>query len=114
MTLVPDNFRQILSRARRDLYQHLRGNCSLVEPGNSCRCARKTRAFVKGGYVDPEKLQFTADYQRKVRNVAGDRINELSEAYMQVGAAVYRNHPFYEPPQQADMLKRVLQAVSMP
>jgi len=30
--VTPVNFRQILSRARRDLYEYLRGNCSLVNP----------------------------------------------------------------------------------
>src|SRR5512146_801114 len=34
----PDNFRQILSRARRDLYEYLRGNCSLVDPEKPCKC----------------------------------------------------------------------------
>ena len=44
------------ARARRDLYSYLRGNCSLVNPDAACRCARKTRAFIQGGFVDPVKL----------------------------------------------------------
>lgn len=47
------NFRQILSRARRDLYEYLRGNCSLVNPNASCKCVRKTRAFIAGGFLNP-------------------------------------------------------------
>jgi len=35
-----------LSRARRDLFEYLRGNCSLV--------------VIEGGFVDPQKLQFKA------------------------------------------------------
>jgi RNA polymerase sigma factor (sigma-70 family) len=111
--VTPVNFRQILSRARRDLYEYLRGNCSLVNPDAPCRCAKKTRAFIQGGFVDPRKLQFTSEYQRKVREVAEDRAGELMDAYMKVAAQVYRDHPFYEPAEQAATLRRALQAVSL-
>jgi RNA polymerase sigma factor (sigma-70 family) len=111
--VTPVNFRQILSRARHDLYEYLRGNCSLVNPGNSCKCVRKTLAFIQGGYVDPQKLRFTADYCRRVREVVDGRAGELMDAYEKVGAAVYRDHPFYEPAEQAEMLRRALRTVSL-
>jgi len=111
--VTPVNFRQILSRARRDLYEYLRGNCSLVNPGAPCKCVKKTRAFIQGGFVDPRKLQFTSQYQRRVREVAGDRAGELSEAYMKVAALVYRDHPFYEPAEQVATLRQALKAVSL-
>jgi RNA polymerase sigma factor (sigma-70 family) len=111
--VTPVNFRQILSRARRDLYEYLRGNCSLVNPDASCKCVRKTRAFIAGGFVDPRKLQFTPDYRRRVRDVADRRADELEHAWMEVGASVYRDHPFYEPAEQAAMLRKVLAAVAL-
>ena len=106
--VTPVNFRQILSRARRDLYEYLRDNCSLVNAQNDCKCARKTRAFIQAGFVDPAKLEFTQDHARKVREVAAQRAPELIDAYMEIGASVYRNHPFYEPSEQAAILRRVL------
>jgi RNA polymerase sigma factor (sigma-70 family) len=109
--VTPVNFRQILSRARRDLYEYLRDNCSLVTPGRPCKCVAKTRAFIQAGFVDPKKLQFTGDHRRKVREVAGSRVDEIMEAYMKVGASVYRDHPFYEPAEQAAMLRSALEAV---
>ncbi len=111
--VTPVNFRQILSRARRDLYEYLRGNCSLVDSGNSCKCARKTQAFVKGGVVDPQKLRFASEHRRKVREVADERAGELADAYERVAADVYRNHPFYEPAEQAAILRRALANVSL-
>ena len=111
--VTPVNFRQILSRARHDLYQYLRGNCSLVTPDAACKCAKKTRAYIQGGFVDPRKLQFTSDYQRKVREVAEDRCGELVDAYMKVAAEVYRDHPFYEPAEQVATLHQALKAVSL-
>ncbi|MGA3372516.1 MAG: RNA polymerase sigma factor [Terracidiphilus sp.] len=106
--VTPANFRQILSRARRDLYEYLRDNCSLVNPENDCKCARKTRAFIQAGFVDPAKLEFTQAHTRRVREVAAQRAPELMDASMEAGASVYRNHPFYEPSEQAEILRRVL------
>jgi RNA polymerase sigma factor (sigma-70 family) len=111
--VTPANFRKILSRARRDLYEYLRDNCSLVDPEASCRCVRKTRAFVQSGFVDPENLQFAAGHVRRVRDIADRRADELTEAYMKVAADVYRNHPLYEPREQAAMLRRALESVSL-
>jgi RNA polymerase sigma factor (sigma-70 family) len=111
--VTPVNFRQILSRARRDLYEYLRDNCSLVNAQNECKCARKTRAFIQAGFVDPAKLEFTQAHARKVREVAAQRTRELIDAYMETGASVYRNHPFYEPPEQARILRRVLGSMSL-
>jgi len=111
--VTPVNFRQILSRARRDLYEYLRDNCSLVNSQNDCKCVRKTRAYIQAGFVDPERLEFTQAHARKVRDVAPQRASELIDAYMQIAASVYRGHPFYEPSEQAAMLRRVLAPLSL-
>jgi RNA polymerase sigma factor (sigma-70 family) len=109
--VTPVNFRQILSRARRALYEYLRGNCSLVNPTAPCKCVRKTRAFIQAGFVDPQHLQFTAKHRCKVREVAGDRTGELTDVYMKVAAQVYRDHPFYEPAEQIATLRQALQTM---
>lgn len=111
--VTPANFRQILSRARRDLYEYLRGNCSLVHPDSACRCVRKTRAFIQGGFVDPEKLRFYADHCRRVREVASERADEWGDAYMELAASLYRDHPFYEPAEQVDILRKALPSISL-
>src|SRR6266850_2739542 len=53
-----DNFRQRLTRARRDLHNFMNDKCGLVDPANPCRCEKKTRGFIQAGYVDPNKLLF--------------------------------------------------------
>lgn len=111
--VTPANFRQILSRARRDLYEYLRDNCSLVNAENNCKCVRKTRAFIQAGFVDPAKLEFTQAHARKVREVATQRTPELMDAYMEIGASVYRDHPFYEPTEQAAILRKALAQLSI-
>jgi RNA polymerase sigma factor (sigma-70 family) len=111
--VTPANFRQILSRARCDLYEYLRDNCSLVNAENECKCARKTRAFMQAGFVDPAKLEFTQAHVRTVREVAAQRAPELIDAYVEIGASVYRNHPFYEPTEQAEILRKALAQISI-
>jgi RNA polymerase sigma factor (sigma-70 family) len=111
--VTPVNFRQILSRARKDLYEYLRGNCGLANPDNTCRCVRKTRAFIEGGFVDPQKLQFNADYRRQVREVADERADEWGDAYVRFAASLYRDHPFYEPAEQVAMVRRMLASISL-
>ena len=110
--VTPANFRQILSRARRDLNQYLNGSCSLVNPGSACKCARKTRAFIEKGYLDPEKLQFTVDYRRRVREVVRARVEELAEAHDIFESSIFRDHPFYEGSDPVAMARKALATLS--
>jgi RNA polymerase sigma factor (sigma-70 family) len=103
----PDNFRQLLSRARRDLYQFMTEKCGLVNAGNPCRCARKTSGFMKAGYVDPENLQFTRDRLARIRDVAPERVRELVEAE-QRHAGFFREHGFLQPPDFAGKLRELI------
>lgn len=73
--LSHDAYRQLLTRARRDLSSFMDRKCGLVNPANPCRCARKTAGFVRAGYVDPARRQFTLAFRRRVAEVA--RAGEL-------------------------------------
>lgn len=85
-------FRELRSSAARDLCGYLAGNCGLALASNPCQCARKAHAFIAGGFVDPQKLQFNAGYSRLIREVAGLRDLQAPETYV---ASFYRGHPFY-------------------
>jgi RNA polymerase sigma factor (sigma-70 family) len=61
------NFRQRLARARRDLHNFMNEKCGLVNSANVCRCAKKTRAFLQAGYVDPKNLLFAHERVRRIR-----------------------------------------------
>ncbi len=108
----PANFRQILSRTRRDLYRFLNGTCSLVNPAAECKCVRKARGFLAQGFLDPERLVFTADRRRRIRDVVKARADELAQAYETYGADVFRDHPFYECGNTVEMLRQALATLS--
>jgi RNA polymerase sigma factor (sigma-70 family) len=90
-----DSFRQKLSRARRDLHQFMHGQCGLVNAANPCRCAKKTQAFIRAGYIDTNKLLFASERVTLVRDVAKkahEHLETLDAAY----AEIHRGHPFLE------------------
>jgi len=96
LEITPANFRQKLSRARRDLYSFLHDKCGLVDEANPCRCAKKTQGFMKAGFVDPRNLLFAREHVTRVRDVARQKsatLDALDDAY----AELHRDHPFQEP-----------------
>lgn len=108
LATTPVNFRQILSRARRDLYGFLQQQCGLVNQTNPCRCAKKTQAFIAKGWVNPDRPQFVAERLTQVRMVAPDRYRELQELERQ-HAEIFRDQPLLAPPDQAALLRDLLQ-----
>ena len=61
LDISPDNFRQRLSRTRKDLRSWTEHKCGLVTRGNQCQCNRKARHFQKQGWVDAETGKFTRE-----------------------------------------------------
>jgi RNA polymerase sigma factor (sigma-70 family) len=102
-----ENFRQKLTRARRDLHHFMQNQCGLINKANSCRCAKKTRAFMNAGYVNPENLLFARAHVTRVREVARktcDDMESLDVAY----AEIHRDHPFLEPPDFVASVRNLL------
>jgi RNA polymerase sigma factor (sigma-70 family) len=104
----PENFRQLLSRARRDLYQFMRDKCGLVNQANPCRCTRKTQAFINAGYVDPHRLQFTPHRLAAVHELAPQRTDDLS-ALDREHARMFRENAFVDSPDYAARLNTLIE-----
>jgi len=103
----PANFRQLLSRARHDLYQFMNGKCGLVNQANPCRCARKAGGFMRNGWLDANNLQFSKGRIADVRDVAADRLGEL-QSLDRKHAELYRMQPFLAGPDLAQRLRESL------
>lgn len=107
MEVSPDNFRQLLSRSRRDLYQFMQNKCGLINTANPCRCAKKTRGFMQLGFLDANRLQFTKARLARVKDLAPDRLNEL-ESLDRKHAELFREHAFLAPPDVAIKLRELI------
>ena len=108
MEMTADNFRQCLARARRDLYQFMNNQCGLVNASNPCRCPKKTKGFINEGHVDPHHLLFVPLHVQRINEAAADTVREIDDVVDRSYAAIYRDHPFLEPSDQAQWLRRIL------
>jgi RNA polymerase sigma factor (sigma-70 family) len=109
LEMTPDNFRQCLSRARRDLHRFMNDQCGLVNTNNPCGCPNKTRGFIAAGHVDPDNLLFVPEHLKRVRDVAGEAVRELEDAVERQHVALFRDHPILEPSDQIAWLRRILE-----
>lgn len=107
MGISPENFRQLLSRGRHDLYQFMNDKCGLVNEANPCRCSRKARGFMRNGWLDAANLKFSRDRVASMRAVAPDRLEEL-QAMDRQHAELYRMQPFLAGPDLAAKLREIL------
>ncbi len=110
LEMTADNFRQCLSRARRDLYSFMHSQCGLVNKNHPCRCPKKTKGFIERGHVDPEKLLFVEEHVDRMANVAGETVRHIDDTVAGEYAAIYRNHPFLQPSDQIEWLRRLLES----
>ena len=109
LEMTAGNFRQCLARARRDLHSFMNNQCGLVNKSNPCRCAKKTRGFIEEGHVHPDNLLFVPGHVERVRKVAGETVREIDDVVQQQHAAIFRDHPFLQPADQVDWLRRLLE-----
>lgn len=108
LEMTADNFRQSLSRARRDLYQFMHGQCGLVNANNPCRCPKKTKGFIEAGHVDPGRLQFVPLHLQRISEAAESIVRTIENTVDEQYAAIFREHPFLEPKNQFDWLRQLL------
>ena len=109
MEMTTDNFRQCLARARRDLYQFMNNQCGLVNASNPCRCLKKTKGFINEGHVDPHHLLFVPLHAQRINEAAAETVREIDDVVDRSYAAIFRAHPFLEPSDQAQWLRRILE-----
>jgi hypothetical protein len=109
LKITADNFRQCLTRARRDLYAFMNDQCGLVNKDNPCRCPKKTRGFIEQGHVDPHRLLFVSQHVESVRDVAAETFRKIEDVVQGQYADIYRDHPFFHPSDRISLVRRLLE-----
>ena len=97
MGISPGNFRIRLMRARQDLYHWMNQRCGLVNKSNACRCAKKTKAYIDAGYVDPNNLMFNSSYKKKIYELSQKKAASISDTIEDLHRAIFQQHPLQEP-----------------
>ena len=88
----------------------MNNQCGLVNKNNPCRCGKKTRGFIEQGHVDPHHLLFVPQHVERIRDIAPESVREIEDVVERQHVAIYREHPFLQPPDQIDWLRRVLKS----
>jgi RNA polymerase sigma factor (sigma-70 family) len=102
------NFRQKLSRARKDLYSFMHNKCGLIKKDNPCQCAKKTKAMVDSGYVNPANLRFYNNYYYKVEQASGVKLKVLNNYLDNECQNLFAEHPFQKSPDFVLTLRKIL------
>lgn len=91
------NYRKILSRGRKKIFNFMNERCGLLNKDNPCLCSNKLNEAVDGGWLNPEKLVFYKGETKKVKEIVYRKVNDSHIAYYQDCIDFYRNQPFYQP-----------------
>lgn len=110
---TPTAFRKRLERARRDLTSFMNEKCGLINKDNPCRCQKKTQAFIKAGWVDPEKLKFTNHHVSRLKAVSPVQSQSLDQLTAVQYADLFREHPILSGPDFAARLRELLRDPSL-
>ncbi len=103
-----DAFRKTLSRARAKLHQYMSGNCSLVNPEAPCHCRKKVKSMIDSGAYSTDNLVYHRADRPKLRQIVGEKIERFGNDVYEEFAALFREHPFYSPPEVTTWLRDLL------
>ncbi len=106
--ITPANFRQKLSRTRKDLYQWMNNKCGLVNQKNSCRCKKKTKGFIENGWVNPDNLKWNSDYHQSIMEVTNSKIESTLLTIDDLYAKLYKEHPFKIDKQSNNIIEEII------
>lgn len=107
--ITRDNYRQKLSRARKDMFNFMHNKCGLMNKNNPCSCEKKTKALIDCGYVNPNKLLFNISYVRSVESVIERKLEKLDEVMDGQCGELFRENPFQDPPDFVESLRKILE-----
>lgn len=108
MEISKDNFRKILSRARSKLHHYMNRNCSVVNKKSPCKCRNKVTGFVKAGALSPDRITFAHVGSPALKDVISQKAIQFDESIYSQYIDIYREHPFYNPPDHTQWLRELL------
>lgn len=104
------NFRQKLSRARKQLANFMTDKCGLMNKNNPCHCAKKTKLMMDAGHVNPDNLLFSKKYIYTIEKVAPQKAEKMDNLFEEKASELFRKHPFQKSPDFARSLNLILES----
>lgn len=110
LELSKENFRQKLSRARKQLSNFMNDKCGLVKKDNPCHCAKKTKLMMQAGHVNPDNLLFSSKHVYSIEKVALRKVEEVNDFFEDKATKLFREHPFQKTPDFVKSLNEMLES----
>ncbi|MBV6479951.1 MAG: hypothetical protein HGGPFJEG_02757 [Ignavibacteria bacterium] len=110
LDISKDNFRQKLSRARKQLANFMNDKCGLIKKSNPCHCEKKTKLMMLNGHVNPDNLLFSKNYLRTIEKAVPGKIEMTDKLFEKKAVALFRKHPFHETPDFVKSLNEILKS----
>lgn len=108
LNLTAENFRQQLSRAKADLFRFMENKCGLINPDNPCRCAKKTKGFIKDGLIDLTGTRFKSELVREIQQIAFENNAKLDTLIEGKYLSFFKQQPFEDKDLTKNLLKSLL------
>jgi RNA polymerase sigma factor (sigma-70 family) len=108
LNITAENFRQQLSRAKEDLFQFMENKCGLMNPNNPCRCAKKTKGFIKDGLIDKSLLQFKPEVVKQIKAIALENNEKLDNLIEGKYLSFFRQQPYEGKDITKELIKSIL------
>ena len=103
-----DNFRQCLTRSRKNLHSFMNSNCGLINKRNTCRCYKKTKGFIELGWVNPHNLQFNVSHKRRIYQLSKGKAAQFNDILDKEYSSLYLDCPFVEDFDKESIIESVL------
>ncbi len=107
LEISADNFRQQLTRARKDLYSFMNNKCGLVNSNNPCRCPKKTKGFIKAGWVSERDLQFNSHFMKRISETSVEKANQCDSIMEEKYASLFKDHPYYDKDKSSELINKL-------
>ena len=82
--------------------------CGLINPNNPCRCAKKTKGFIKDGLLDPSRVQFRDGLVKEIREIASENNSRLDDLMEGQYLSFFRQQPYENKDLTSGLLKSLL------
>lgn len=96
MNLKPDNFRQLLSRGRRQVFSFMRNRCGLVKKKNHCKCHLKAQSMIDTQEIIPDKLKFATPDRDRLDVIHPRRSIRMTNYLDKKCSTLFKDQPFHD------------------
>lgn len=113
MEISQENYRQILSRARKQLSNYMNDKCGLINESNPCRCSAKTKALIKAGIVDPDHLRFNKQSAQQIKELVKEKTRLVDDALEIRMQRIFKDQNLQSVPDRVNLITDLLNRKSI-